>query len=142
MAQLSGEVEEAAQERREAEEKAKKAITDVRLGRGAGKEPKGAPSGAGHLTRPPPFPQAAMMAEELKKEQDTSAHLERMKKTLEQTVRELQARLEEAEQAALRGGKKQVQKLEAKVRAALLIPPALWQTVGSPRAGSGQQAHP
>lgn len=32
MAQLSGEVEEAAQERREAEEKAKKAITDVRLG--------------------------------------------------------------------------------------------------------------
>ncbi|ELK04126.1 Myosin-7B [Pteropus alecto] len=87
LAQLSGEVEEAAQERREAEEKAKKAITD-----------------------------AAMMAEELKKEQDTSAHLERMKKTLEQTVRELQARLEEAEQAALRGGKKQVQKLEAKVR--------------------------
>lgn len=58
------------------------------------------------------------MAEELKKEQDTSAHLERMKKTLEQTVRELQARLEEAEQAALRGGKKQVQKLEAKVCAA------------------------
>uniref|UniRef100_A0A667FYG0 Myosin-7B n=1 Tax=Lynx canadensis TaxID=61383 RepID=A0A667FYG0_LYNCA len=87
LTQLSGEVEEAAQERREAEEKAKKAITD-----------------------------AAMMAEELKKEQDTSAHLERMKKTLEQTVRELQARLEEAEQAALRGGKKQVQKLEAKVR--------------------------
>ncbi|CAO2578109.1 Myh7b, partial [Lemmus lemmus] len=87
LAQLSGEVEEAVQERREAEEKAKKAITD-----------------------------AAMMAEELKKEQDTSAHLERMKKTLEQTVRELQARLEEAEQAALRGGKKQVQKLEAKVR--------------------------
>uniref|UniRef100_A0A2K6TYP3 Myosin-7B n=1 Tax=Saimiri boliviensis boliviensis TaxID=39432 RepID=A0A2K6TYP3_SAIBB len=87
LAQLSGEVEEAAQERREAEEKAKKAITD-----------------------------AAMMAEELKKEQDTSAHLERMKKTLEQTVRELQARLEETEQAALRGGKKQVQKLEAKVR--------------------------
>ncbi|XP_075384056.1 myosin-7B [Tenrec ecaudatus] len=87
LAQLSGEMEEAAQERREAEEKAKKAITD-----------------------------AAMMAEELKKEQDTSAHLERMKKTLEQTARELQARLEEAEQAALRGGKKQVQKLEAKVR--------------------------
>jgi hypothetical protein len=32
LAQLSGEMEEAAQERREAEEKAKKAITDVRLG--------------------------------------------------------------------------------------------------------------
>ena len=36
LAQLSGEVEEAAQERREAEEKAKKAITDVRLGWGWG----------------------------------------------------------------------------------------------------------
>lgn len=36
LAQLSGEVEEAAQERREAEEKAKKAITDVRLGQGLG----------------------------------------------------------------------------------------------------------
>lgn len=79
-------------------------------------EPKGTSALASHLlTIPPAAPQAAMMAEELKKEQDTSAHLERMKKTLEQTVRELQARLEEAEQAALRGGKKQVQKLEAKV---------------------------
>lgn len=36
LAQLSGEVEEAVQERREAEEKAKKAITDVRLGQGWG----------------------------------------------------------------------------------------------------------
>lgn len=69
-----------------------------------------------------PF-QAAMMAEELKKEQDTSAHLERMKKTLEQTVRELQVRLDEAEQVALRGGKKQVQKLEAKVSPSLVCPP-------------------
>lgn len=34
LTQLSGEVEEAAQERRDAEEKAKKAITDVRLGLG------------------------------------------------------------------------------------------------------------
>lgn len=80
------------------------------------------------------------MAEELKKEQDTSAHLERMKKTLEQTVRELQARLEEAEQAALRGGKKQVQKLEAKVRAALPVLSLAGRA--SPTAGSGQQAHP
>ena len=105
MAQLSGEVEEAAQERREAEEKAKKAITDVRLGWGWGCQRK-VQRDRHLLTRPPPPLQAAMMAEELKKEQDTSTHLERMKKTLEQTVRELQARLEEAEQAALRGGKK------------------------------------
>ncbi|CAH2317090.1 myosin-4-like [Pelobates cultripes] len=85
--QLQNEVEEAVQEARNAEEKAKKAITD-----------------------------AALMAEELKKEQDTSAHLERMKKNLEQTVKDLQLRLDEAEQLAMKGGKKQLQKLEARVR--------------------------
>ncbi|KFV70405.1 Myosin-7, partial [Dryobates pubescens] len=87
ISQLSGEVEDAVQECRNAEEKAKKAITD-----------------------------AAMMAEELKKEQDTSAHLERMKKNMEQTIKDLQMRLDEAEQIALKGGKKQIQKLEARVR--------------------------
>ncbi|XP_037600214.1 myosin-6 [Cebus imitator] len=60
--------------------------------------------------------QAAMMAEELKKEQDTSAHLERMKKNMEQTIKDLQHRLDEAEQIALKGGKKQLQKLEVRVR--------------------------
>ncbi|KAM6193894.1 myosin heavy chain, skeletal muscle, adult [Sarcoramphus papa] len=85
--QIQGEMEEMIQEARNAEEKAKKAITD-----------------------------AAMMAEELKKEQDTSAHLERMKKNLDQTVKDLQHRLDEAEQLALKGGKKQIQKLEARVR--------------------------
>ncbi|KAJ8374879.1 hypothetical protein SKAU_G00054590 [Synaphobranchus kaupii] len=85
--QLQTEVEEAVQECRNAEEKAKKAITD-----------------------------AAMMAEELKKEQDTSAHLERMKKNMDQTIKDLQHRLDEAEQIAMKGGKKQVQKLEARVR--------------------------
>uniref|UniRef100_A0A3B4U032 Myosin-7-like n=1 Tax=Seriola dumerili TaxID=41447 RepID=A0A3B4U032_SERDU len=85
--QFQNEVEEAVQECRNAEEKAKKAITD-----------------------------AAMMAEELKKEQDTSAHLERMKKNMEQTIKDLQHRLDEAEQIAMKGGKKQVQKLEARVR--------------------------
>ncbi|KAG5850948.1 hypothetical protein ANANG_G00087800 [Anguilla anguilla] len=86
-AQLQTEVEEAVQECRNAEEKAKKAITD-----------------------------AAMMAEELKKEQDTSAHLERMKKNMEQTIKDLQHRLDEAEQIAMKGGKKQIQKLEARVK--------------------------
>ncbi|XP_077412042.1 myosin-7-like [Vanacampus margaritifer] len=85
--QLQNEVEEAVQECRNAEEKAKKAITD-----------------------------AAMMAEELKKEQDTSAHLERMKKNMEQTIKDLQHRLDEAEQIAMKGGKKQIQKLEARVK--------------------------
>ncbi|CAM4626845.1 unnamed protein product [Leuciscus chuanchicus] len=85
--QVQGEVDDAVQEARNAEEKAKKAITD-----------------------------AAMMAEELKKEQDTSSHLERMKKNLEVTVKDLQHRLDEAESLAMKGGKKQLQKLEARVR--------------------------
>ncbi|KAM9597439.1 LOW QUALITY PROTEIN: myosin-13-like [Trichechus inunguis] len=59
---------------------------------------------------------AALMAEELKKEQDTSAHLERIKKNLEQTVKDLQHRLDEAERLALKGGKKQIQKLGNRVR--------------------------
>ncbi|XP_056129856.1 myosin heavy chain, fast skeletal muscle-like [Lampris incognitus] len=87
LVQIQGEMEDTVQEARNAEEKAKKAITD-----------------------------AAMMAEELKKEQDTSSHLERMKKNLELTVKDLQHRLDEAENLALKGGKKQLQKLEARVR--------------------------
>merc|ERR1719479_801191 len=55
---------------------------------------------------------AAMMAEELKKEQDQSSHLERMKKNMESSVKDLQSRLDEAEQVALKGGKKQVQKIK------------------------------
>ncbi|CAL8387109.1 unnamed protein product [Boreogadus saida] len=87
LVQVQGEVDDSVQEARNAEEKAKKAITD-----------------------------AAMMAEELKKEQDTSSHLERMKKNLEVTVKDLQHRLDEAENLAMKGGKKQLQKLEARVR--------------------------
>ncbi|KAL1004972.1 hypothetical protein UPYG_G00052860 [Umbra pygmaea] len=87
LVQLQGEVDDIVQEARNAEEKAKKAITD-----------------------------AAMMAEELKKEQDTSSHLERMKKNLEVTVKDLQHRLDEAENLAMKGGKKQLQKLESRVR--------------------------
>eukprot|EP00064_Thunnus_orientalis_P023114 superscaffoldBa00008431_g23343 len=54
LVQVQGEVDDTVQESRNAEEKAKKATTD-----------------------------AAMMAEELKKEQEASSHLERMKKNLE-----------------------------------------------------------
>ena len=59
--------------------------------------------------------QAAMLVEELKKEQDQSLHLERMKKNIEQTCKDLQMRLDDAEQVALKGGRKHVQKLETKV---------------------------
>ncbi|KAG7519536.1 myosin-7B-like [Solea senegalensis] len=84
---LTVEVDEAVQESRSAEEKAKKAVTD-----------------------------AALMAEELKKEQDTSSMLERMKKNMESTAKELQVKLDETEQLALKGGKKQLHKLETRVR--------------------------
>ncbi|XP_062409615.1 myosin heavy chain, fast skeletal muscle-like [Sardina pilchardus] len=87
LVQVQGEVDDIVQEARNAEDKAKKSITD-----------------------------AAMMAEELKKEQDTSSHLERMKKNLEVTVKDLQHRLDEAENLAMKGGKKQLQKLESRVR--------------------------
>ena len=62
-----------------------------------------------------------MMAEELKKEQDTSSHLERMKKNLEVTVKDLQHRLDEAENLAMKGGKKQLQKLESRVGIHFLV---------------------
>ncbi|XP_063208267.1 myosin-3-like isoform X3 [Chroicocephalus ridibundus] len=87
MTQIQTEMEDITNEAKNAEERAKKAITD-----------------------------AAMMSEELKKEQDTSTHLERMKKNLDQMVKDLQLRLDEAEQLALKGGKKQIQKLEARIR--------------------------
>ncbi len=38
-----------------------------------------------------------------------------MKKNMEQTIKDLQHRLDEAEQIAMKGGKKQVQKLEVRV---------------------------
>jgi len=56
------------------------------------------------------------MAEDLKKEQDASCHLERMKKNQETALKDLQTRLDDAEQVALKGGKKHVQKLESRVR--------------------------
>ncbi|XP_054026538.1 myosin-3-like [Dryobates pubescens] len=87
MAQIQTEMEDISAAARGAEERAKKAVTDT-----------------------------AMMAEDLKKEHDTSTHLERMKKNLDQTAKNLQHRLDEAEQLALKGGKKQLLKMEARVR--------------------------
>merc|ERR1712008_674012 len=84
---MNTEVDEAISEARQAEEAAKKALTT-----------------------------AALLAEDLKKEQDQSSHLERMKKNQENSVKDLQLRLDEAEQVALKGGKKHVQKLESRMR--------------------------
>merc|ERR1712142_1156868 len=68
---VKNEVEEAIVEARNAEDAAKKALTT-----------------------------AALLSEDLKKEQDQSQHLERMKKNQENSVKDLQVRLEEAEQVA------------------------------------------
>ncbi|KAM5281424.1 myosin-15 [Ctenodactylus gundi] len=87
VAQLQKDAEEMAQACQNAEEKARKAATEE-----------------------------AIMSEELKKEQDTNAHLERMRKNMEQTIKDLQKRLDEAEQTALMGNRKQIQKLESRVR--------------------------
>merc|ERR1712168_724224 len=84
---VKNEVEEAISEARNGEEAAKKALTT-----------------------------AALLAEDLKKEQDQAQHLERMKKNQENSVKDLQIRLEEAEQVALKGGRKAQQKLESKCR--------------------------
>ncbi|XP_057552632.1 myosin-15 [Hippopotamus amphibius kiboko] len=87
VARIQKEAEEAMQGCQNAEEKAKKAATEV-----------------------------ANMAEELKKEQDTNAHLERMRRNMEQTIKDLQERLDDAEKTAVMGSRKQIQKLESRVR--------------------------
>ncbi|XP_016043186.2 LOW QUALITY PROTEIN: myosin-15 [Erinaceus europaeus] len=86
-ARMQKEAEEVIQRCQDAEEKAKKAASE-----------------------------AANLSEELKKEQDTNDHLERMRKNMEQTIRDLQKRLGEAEQTALKGSRKQIQKLESRIR--------------------------
>lgn len=58
---------------------------------------------------------AARLADELRQEQEHSAHLERQRKAGEAQIKEMQARLEEAEAAALKGGKRVIQKLEQRV---------------------------
>uniref|UniRef100_H2QN23 Myosin heavy chain 15 n=1 Tax=Pan troglodytes TaxID=9598 RepID=H2QN23_PANTR len=87
VARMQKEAEEVEQECQNAEEKAKKAAIE-----------------------------AANLSEELKKKQDTIAHLERTRENMEQTITDLQKRLAEAEQMALMGSRKQIQKLESRVR--------------------------
>ncbi|CAB1334001.1 unnamed protein product [Coregonus sp. 'balchen'] len=93
MVQVQREVDDTVQEARNAEEKAKKAITD-RLGF------------LGSTVLLPSSPQSCLST--------FHAHLERMKKNLEATVKDLQHRLAEAENLAMKGGKKQLQKLDSR----------------------------
>merc|ERR1712141_361278 len=59
---------------------------------------------------------AARIAEELRQEQEHAGSIEKMRRTMESQVKELQARLDEAEAAGLKGGKRMIQKLEQRVR--------------------------
>jgi len=59
---------------------------------------------------------AARIAEELRHEQDHASQIEKLRRSLESQVKELQSRLDEAEASALKGGKKIISKLENRVR--------------------------
>ncbi|XP_034749644.1 myosin-16-like [Etheostoma cragini] len=87
LTRLSSENEELISEFRSADERAKKAVTD-----------------------------ATRLCEELRQEQDRSSHLEKVKKNQEQNLRDLTLRLEEAEQLALKAGKRTIQKLETRIK--------------------------
>ncbi|GAB5582694.1 superfast myosin heavy chain isoform X2 [Prionailurus iriomotensis] len=120
---ISNEHEELISEFRSADERAKKAMTDicamptlcaVPLMEEAAKSGWRAPGwwesvGLGALV-------AARMAEELRQEQDHCMHLEKIKKNYEITIKDLQAKMEEAEQLALKGGKRTIMKLEARIK--------------------------
>ncbi|XP_076340339.1 myosin heavy chain, muscle-like isoform X1 [Tachypleus tridentatus] len=87
MQALQADLDEMLNEAKQSEEKAKKAMVD-----------------------------AARLADELRAEQEHGQQQEKMRKAMEGQMKELQVRLDEAEAAALRGGKKIIQKLEQKVR--------------------------
>lgn len=58
---------------------------------------------------------AARLAEELRFEQEHAIQVERLRKGLEQQVKDLQGRLDESEANALKGGKRIISKLEQRV---------------------------
>ncbi|KAG9349801.1 hypothetical protein JZ751_026154 [Albula glossodonta] len=87
MTRIVNENEELISEYRAADERAKKAVAD-----------------------------ATRMGEELRQEQDHCMHLEKVKKNNEIAIKDLQLKVEEAEQLALKAGKRTIQKLEAKVK--------------------------
>ena len=59
---------------------------------------------------------AARLADELRGEQEMAMGLERDRKLLEAQVKDLQARLDDAEQNALKGGKKAMGKMDTRIR--------------------------
>jgi len=59
---------------------------------------------------------AARLADELRAEQENAQAIERDRKLLEAQAKDLQARLDDAEQNALKGGKKAMGKMESRIR--------------------------
>ena len=59
---------------------------------------------------------AARLADELRAEQEMAQSLDRDRKLLEAQVKDLQARLDDAEQNALKGGKKAMSKMDTRIR--------------------------
>ena len=59
---------------------------------------------------------AAKLADELRLEQDNTARSDNERRIMESQVKDLQARLEDAEAYALKNGKKAAQKLESRIR--------------------------
>merc|ERR1712111_199927 len=87
MQTLHGEMDEMASEAHMADEKAKNAMVD-----------------------------AARLADELRQEQEIAQSYEKDKKLFECQVKDMQARLDEAETNALKGGKKAMNKMETRIR--------------------------
>merc|ERR1712141_573486 len=59
---------------------------------------------------------AARLAEELRAEQEAAQNLERERRLLEAQSKDMQSRLDEAEQNALKGGKKAMSKMDSRIR--------------------------
>jgi len=59
---------------------------------------------------------AARLADELRGEQEMAQNLERQRKLLEAQAKDMQARLDDAEQNALKGGKKAMGKMDTRIR--------------------------
>lgn len=58
---------------------------------------------------------AARLAEELRQEQEHGGQIDKLRRGLETQNKDLQLRVDEAEAAALHGGRKIIQKLEQRV---------------------------
>jgi myosin heavy chain 6/7 len=84
---FQSDLEEILNEARNSEEKAKRAMVD-----------------------------AARLADELRAEQEHAQNVEKERKSMEIMMKDLQARLNEAEANALKGGKKTIAKLEERIR--------------------------